>query len=162
MTELTLGWVQRQHLLLILSKVLIILLNVQPPGLPGDPGVAPAPIVVKGEQGPPGPQGLPGGRGLPGPPGREGLPGLLIVISSSFFISWFLLFFFCRFPSSFQFVLQLIVVMFCSQVNPVNLVILAQMVHLASVGHLVGRETTALLGSLVGEASYKPKTSKPT
>lgn len=72
-------------------KLLIILLCVQPPGLPGDPGVAPAPIVVKGEQGPPGPQGLPGGRGLPGPPGREGLPGSLIVISSS---SLFLLFFF--------------------------------------------------------------------
>lgn len=61
-------------------------LNVQPSGLPGDPGVAPAPIVVKGEQGPPGPQGLPGGRGLTGPPGREGLPGSLPVISNSFFM----------------------------------------------------------------------------
>lgn len=50
-------------------------LNIEPPGLPGDPGAISAPIVVKGEQGPPGPQGLPGGRGPAGPPGREGLPG---------------------------------------------------------------------------------------
>lgn len=77
--------VQHQHLGSFWAKLLISLLNVQPPGLPGDPGVAPAPIVVKGEQGPPGPQGLPGGRGPPGPPGREGLSGLLIVISSSFY-----------------------------------------------------------------------------
>lgn len=52
-----------------------------------------------------------------------------------------------------QFALQLTVVTFCSQVSPVNLETLAQMVHLASVDHLVGRETTALLGSLVGETS---------
>lgn len=57
------------------------------------------------------------------------------------------------FPADFP-ALQLAVVMFCSQVNPVTLEILAQMVHLASVVHLVGRETTALLGSLVGETSW--------
>lgn len=44
-------------------------------GQPGEPGIAAAPIVVKGERGPPGQPGLPGGRGSPGGPGREGLPG---------------------------------------------------------------------------------------
>lgn len=68
--------------MLLWLQLLMILVNVQPPGPSGEPGVAPAPIVVKGEQGPPGPQGLPGGRGPPGPSGREGLPGLWIVISA--------------------------------------------------------------------------------
>lgn len=143
MTAPTPGLVEQQRLLFFWVYLLVTPLYVQPPGLPGDPGVAPAPIVVKGEQGPPGPQGLPGGRGPPGSPGREGLPGSLIVITSSF-LGHFLQ----AYSSFFNFI-----VMFCSQVKQVNLEILAPMVRLASVVHLAGRETMVLLGSLVGETS---------
>lgn len=44
--------------------------------------------------------------------------------------------------------------MFYSQVKQVNLEILAQMVRLASVVHLAGRETMVLLGSQVGQTSW--------
>lgn len=47
-------------------------------GPPGDPGVSAAPIVVKGERGPPGVSGQPGSRGPSGAPGRDGLSGAQI------------------------------------------------------------------------------------
>lgn len=53
-------------------------------GPQGDPGVAPTPIVLKGEPGPPGSPGLPGNRGAPGPPGLEGLSGEWMAVDLGF------------------------------------------------------------------------------